>query len=325
VSNYFLGVDGGGTKTAFLILDEDATVCGRHEETSSYHLQIGIEGLRAALTNGVATVLDQANLRADDITHAFFGLPAYGEDSRVQAALDIMPEPILGHQRYTCGNDMVCGWAGSLACADGINIVAGTGSIGYGECQGRNARSGGWGELFGDEGSAYWIAVQGLSVFSRMADGRLPKGPLYEIVRAQLSISEDLDLSGLLTENSGRDKIASVSRMVAEALEMGDENAQLIFHSAAHELAIIADAIAQTLRFNAEVDIPVSYSGGVFSAGQAILVPFKQELQKLPSNFRLTAPKFDPTIGAVLYAAKMASAAHALRLTERLSLGKKLL
>ncbi len=59
-----------------------------------------------------------------------------------------------------CGNDMVCGWAGSLACADGINVVAGTGSICYGEYQGRSARCGGWGELFSDEGSAYWIARQ---------------------------------------------------------------------------------------------------------------------------------------------------------------------
>ncbi|MEI9903464.1 MAG: BadF/BadG/BcrA/BcrD ATPase family protein [Asticcacaulis sp.] len=73
---------------------------------------------------------------------------------------------------------MICGWAGSLAGADGINIVAGTGSIGYGERLGRGARAGGWGEVFSDEGSAYWIAVQGLAAFARMSDGRLAKGPL---------------------------------------------------------------------------------------------------------------------------------------------------
>ena len=74
--------------------------------------------------------------------------------------------------RYRCGNDAVCGWAGALAGEDGINIVAGTGSIGYGEFEGRAARAGGWGELFSDEGSAHWIAREALSLFSRMSDGR---------------------------------------------------------------------------------------------------------------------------------------------------------
>ena len=77
---------------------------------------------------------------------------------RFSRCLDAMPAALLGHRRYRCGNDMVCAWAGSLGGEDGINIVAGTGSIGYGERAGASARAGGWGEVFGDEGSAYWIA-----------------------------------------------------------------------------------------------------------------------------------------------------------------------
>ena len=49
----------------------------------------------------------------------------------------------------------------------------------YGERQGVGHRVGGWGELFGDEGSAYWIAAAGLNAFCRMSDGRLPRGPLH--------------------------------------------------------------------------------------------------------------------------------------------------
>ena len=82
------------------------------------------------------------------------------------------PRGVLGHDRYSCDNDMVCGWAGSLAGEDGINVISGTGSMTYGERQGVGHRVGGWGELFGDEGSAYWIAAQGLNAFSRMSDGR---------------------------------------------------------------------------------------------------------------------------------------------------------
>ncbi|HEY7009469.1 MAG TPA: hypothetical protein VH395_11040 [Jatrophihabitantaceae bacterium] len=52
------------------------------------------------------------------------------------AVLDAMPRTALGHDRYRCDNDMVCGWAGTLGGEDGINVVAGTGSIGYGAWRG---------------------------------------------------------------------------------------------------------------------------------------------------------------------------------------------
>src|SRR5690606_36453200 len=97
-----------------------------------------------------------------------------------------------GHDRYACDNDMVCGWAGSLACSDGINIIAGTGSMGYGQRQGTAARAGGWGEAFSDEGSAYWIAAQGLNAYSRMSDGRLSRGALHAVFNAELALEQDL-------------------------------------------------------------------------------------------------------------------------------------
>ena len=76
-----------------------------------------------------------------------------------------MPRAILGHDRYAVDNDMVCGWAGSLACEDGINIVAGTGSIGYGQRRGWPHAPAAGAKHFSDEGSAYWIAMQGLNAF----------------------------------------------------------------------------------------------------------------------------------------------------------------
>ena len=81
-----------------------------------------------------------------------------------------------------------------MAGRDGVNIVAGTGSIGYGEFEGRSARAGGWGELFGDEGSAYWVARQALTLFSQMSDARADQGPLYELLRQHFKVGNDLDV-----------------------------------------------------------------------------------------------------------------------------------
>ncbi|HEY6825153.1 MAG TPA: BadF/BadG/BcrA/BcrD ATPase family protein, partial [Steroidobacteraceae bacterium] len=128
----FLGVDGGGSKTRFLLIDEGGKVLGTHTAGSAYHLEIGLGTLEAMLARGIADTLQQAGMAPSALTFAFLGLPAYGEDRSLQARLDAAPAAALPSGRYRCGNDMVCGWAGALAGADGINIVAGTGSIAYG-------------------------------------------------------------------------------------------------------------------------------------------------------------------------------------------------
>ena len=106
---------------------------------------------------------------------------------------------------------MVCGWAGALAGEDGINIVAGTGSIAYGEYRGRSARAGGWGELFSDEGSAYWLAREGLRLFSRMSDGRAPRGALYGTCGATLACRTTWICAAPSTVRARRNAVSSRS------------------------------------------------------------------------------------------------------------------
>jgi N-acetylglucosamine kinase-like BadF-type ATPase len=99
----FLGVDGGGTKTQFVLVDRDGNLAASYEGTTSYHLQIGIDGLRDVLANGLAALFGHAGIDGNAITHAFFGIPAYGEDGEAQRLLDALPGPLLGHGRYRCG------------------------------------------------------------------------------------------------------------------------------------------------------------------------------------------------------------------------------
>lgn len=306
----YLGVDGGGTKTAFVLVDPNGQELARHEGGSSYHVEIGVERLHVVLQEGVRSVLEQAGASPDDVLFAFFGLPAHGEDSQIQPVLDVIPEALLGHRRYACGNDMICGWAGSLGGQDGINIVAGTGSIGYGERQGLSARSGGWGEIFSDEGSAYWIAVQGLNAFSRMADGRLTRGPLYDLLVREFALKNDLDLCARVYSKSAsqRDRIAALSRLVARAAMQGDEAARRIFTQAGHELAEIVDSVRRRLGYPTGERVKLSYSGGVFQSGELVLEPFRQRLSACWPNYEIIAPRFSPAIGAAIYAARLGGA-----------------
>jgi N-acetylglucosamine kinase-like BadF-type ATPase len=93
----------------------------------------------------------------------------------------------------------------------------------YGERQGVRHRVGGWGELFGDEGSAYWVATQGLNAFSRMSDGRLARGPLHALIKERLQLAGDLDVVSLVIDKwSGNDSIAALA-LVCEAARADDE------------------------------------------------------------------------------------------------------
>ena len=152
----------------------------------------------------------------------------------------------------------------------------------------KSARAGGWSEIFGDEGSAYWIAVQGLNIFTRMSDGRLPKGPLYDVFRASFGLSADLDLCGKVMQAHTRGSIAAISQLVTRAAQDGDAHAMQVFDDAARELAPIAEAVRRALEFAPGEDVPLSYSGGVFNTGapdpRAVPAPSRGAARHVPAD-----------------------------------------
>ncbi|HUX70206.1 MAG TPA: BadF/BadG/BcrA/BcrD ATPase family protein [Cellulomonadaceae bacterium] len=322
----FLGVDGGGTKTALCVVTEDGLVAATVQAPSCYYLgkRGGMAMAARVLNDGVAEVCEHAGITPSELGYGFFGLPAYGEVSADLPALDAAARAALGHDRLACGNDMVAGWAGSLGALDGINVVSGTGSICYGERAGERVRVGGWGELFGDEGSGHWIGMRGLQAFSQMSDGRLDEGPLLDLVRARLGLAADLDLVAvtILRWRRDRRRVAALSIVVAEAADRGDEQARKILEDAAAELVSLVDAARRRLGFTEGGPVPVSYSGGVFSA-PVVKDEFVRLLAQSHVSWEFREPLYPPVVGAALYAARLAgkplSTAALARLREQIA------
>ena len=306
MTGYFLGVDGGGSKTAYVVLDDAGRTVAEVVGESCYYFASGIELLERVLTEGVTKVTAEAGITPAELDHAFFGLPGYGEISADIPRLHDVARALLGHDRFSVDNDMVGGWAGALAGGDGINVVAGTGSIAYGERQGLAHRAGGWSELFGDEGSAYWVAVQGLNAFSRMSDGRLPRGPLHALLAERAGISADLDLVGVVVDHWGgrRAEIARLATTVVAAAEAGDVQAGAILDQAGRELVALVEACRAKLRYPDGEPVAVSYSGGMFSA-PSFRSTFRRALEAAGPEYRLSPPLHGPAAGSALYAMKL--------------------
>ena len=130
----FLGIDGGGTKTDFLLIDEKGHLLASHKGGSAYYLETGLDALQAMLAAGI---------EADPEAGRCCGIGSRvcihraSRPRRRQRPFAAPEQHRRGYSclqaKFRCGNDMVCGWAGALGGSDGINIVAGTGSIAYGE------------------------------------------------------------------------------------------------------------------------------------------------------------------------------------------------
>ncbi len=134
---------------------------------------------------------------------------------------------------------------------------------------------------------AYWIAREGLNLFSRMSDGRTLRGPLYELVRARFEIAMDLDLCSRIYGESGsvRSVFAQFAVLVHEAAQAGDAQAMAIFDRAANELVECVAAVRRSLAVPDGEVIPVSHSGGVFNGATFSRDAFRSALESAKLAF----------------------------------------
>lgn len=286
------------------MINHKGIIAARAVYGTCHYKQVGLEGFAGTISGGVNQVCRDAGIQADDILYSFLGLPGYGEDREAGELMLNAVKAIL-KRNFRCGNDSEAGWAGATGCRPGINIVSGTGSIVFGKDDGGlSARSGGWGDFCGDEGSAHWIAKKLIELFAKQSDGRIPKTALYGMVKASMGLEEDFDIIKLLTDGYGtrRDKVAGLSRLAYEAAMLGDTECKRIFAEAAQELAASVAAVMKKLSFKGSGIIPVTCTGGVFESGSLIKEPLADALRGISDRLRLGQPLLQPDVGSAYYA-----------------------
>lgn len=303
---FFLGVDGGGTKTSFALMDGNGIVKAMTTKGNADILRRGAEAVRAMLEDGISQVCQTAGINREAITYSVLGIPSLG-DEIIEGIpkVEEMIRGVLRSERFLAVNDVEVGWAGSLACQPGIHLVAGTGAIGYGvDALGNKARSSGWGPELGDEGSAHWIGHKLLSLFSREADEREARTGIYDLVRKEFNLTNDFELFQVMsTDLNRREAVAGLAVLLYQLAINGETKAIQVFEEAAKELSLTSISILRRLQFNDGEEIPVSYSGGVFKSGPYVLEPLQKLLTKF--NAKLIQPRLEPVQGAVLYAYKL--------------------
>lgn len=301
---YYLGIDAGGTKTAFLLAGEDGRAAAEAVLGGCSYKEIGTGGVGKLLREGMESVLKQAGISFGQIVCTAVGLPCYGESLQGDQALEAEVRHVFAGGDYLLANDVRVGWAGSLDMQPGIHVVAGTGSIVYGEnAQGVSARSGGWSTFFGDEGSCYWLGRRTAELFFKEADGRIARGALHKLVWERLGLERLTDAVDILEAEYAphRDQVASLQRILLEAARAGDLAAACLYKEAAEELFLMIESTARALDLGGE-PFAVSYSGGLFHAGEFVLPVLERKVSGIGGY--LKKPSHDPVWGAVQLARK---------------------
>ena len=295
---YYIGVDGGGTKTAIVAANCDASVFYHAKIGSTSWREHGIETVVKDIKQAIETLPFQAE---GSIAGMALGLPCHGEsDDGDHKLLQALHTAFDGIPLYLC-NDVEVGWAGSLALSPGVNVVAGTGAIAFGKDEGGNsARCGGWSDFFSDEGSCYWIGLRVMGLFAKQSDGRVARDALYEIVRRELKLTNDMDLVDLIHgQYMQRDKVAALQLLAKQAASAGSKSARELYMAAAAELCLLVRAIRDRLAF-AKIPFVVSYSGGLFHSADFVLPGFIRGIEDMGG--KLMPPRFEPAEGALLLA-----------------------
>lgn len=304
----WLGIDGGGTKTACTLYNESLQPLARTTFSTCHYAQAGADGMACVFRDCLAWARRHGLDRDGGVG---LGICGYGEGAESDRAIESAVKAAVGTRPYALVNDVDAAWAAGLDLADGIAVIAGTGSIALGVRNGASMRCGGWDYLLGDEGSGGWIGKEALRAFTRQSDERDQRGPLYHALKRELGLIDDFDIIRFAQDHlHDRTRIASLSVLVAQAAREEDASALRIYRQAAKEIAQMVETIMRELfdkddkdgfedRGSASLDalVPVTYIGGVFSAGDVLLDPL---LHTLPARCRLVAPLHEPSLGPVL-------------------------
>jgi len=217
---------------------------------------------------------------------------------------------LIDAERLVVTHDAKIAWAGATEGEPGVVVIAGTGSIAYGEnAHGETARAGGWGYIFGDEGGAFDIARQALRATLREYEGW---GPRTALTPALMEITRAADandaLHRLYTAEWPRQRVAELAMTVDRIASEGDPVATDILRNAAQQLALLAASVRRRLWNDSPAGptpIRVSWIGGVFQS--AILMDRFRMLATLDGGAEAGPPRRSPAAGALIIAYRAAS------------------
>lgn len=307
--SYVLGIDGGGTKTTCVLMADTGQILGRGEGGPANYQTVGLEVVKSSLKSAIHGAFAAAGHPQLPIQAMGLGLAGVGRPGDIQTLETLIQElqnsqelPMiesLNAENLIICSDSAIALAGGTGTDIGIVVIAGTGSHIFGKNpQGKTKRVGGWGYLLGDEGSAYFIAIQGLQAALKAYDGRLPFTCLIEHFQTHLNLNNLEELVDVIYRRGWQAKdIAALAPLVDRAAAAGDAIADQIIENAATELALSVQVAAEAL-FRPAEPFEVVTMGSVWFGVANLRSRFAAKIQTRVPAAEIILPRGEPAWGA---------------------------
>lgn len=287
---YYLGIDGGGTKTALALADANGKVLRITKAPGCNPVDMGMERAQAVLRSAIDEILGQIPRGSVSI---YAGIAGGTTGDHQQLFAEFFRN--IGFYRVQNHNDAQNAIAAGLRGRDGVLAILGTGSIVYAVAGETRHRIGGYGYLFGDAGSGYHIGNLAIQAAFAATDGSGPDTLLKKKIDSYAGAEYPQNIAFFY--GGGKRCIAACAPLVMEACMEGDAVASQILTSAMAAFAPQLIAAARMVPENA----PIVLAGGLMRRAELLLPILKKQLPEEIGE-RITVCREDPVIGALLLA-----------------------
>ncbi len=294
---YVIGIDGGGSTVRVSVVTPELTVVGEAKGSTSNPNLVGRDVAMKTIQSAVRDAVAAAHLTTDQIAAVGIGI-AGGEASHSEAWLREVVSGVTPKAQIAPSGDHEIALVGAHGQRKGILVLSGTGSLACGVgTPGHYVVIGARGYLLGDEGSGYWIGMEGLKATIRDDDGRGRHTTLTNLFLQTFDLPNvESIIPWLYHAGVSRTKeIATFAGKVLEQAEQGDAVAADIVLRAAEELALAVRAVNYRLHMEA---LPIAYAGGLLSFANPLSLKLC-ELLGLPD---LPQPRYSAAIGGAILA-----------------------
>jgi N-acetylglucosamine kinase-like BadF-type ATPase len=299
-----MGIDGGGTKTAAVLLDSQGHVSGMGEGGPSTYGVVPAEVTRESIATAASAAFQAAGIPVSACEAVFLGLGNVVAEVDREAVRGIAADLRLApRKRIGVDHDCRIALAGGLSGRPGIVLIAGTGASCYGlNPAGTGWRSGGWGPLIDDVGSSYWLGIQAMRAAVLAFDGREEATLLTRIVFDTLGLKDMNELMNrLYAAGMTRTEIAGLAPLVFSTAAQGDQAAQNLIHSGCAAMADCVLAVARRLGFTGG-PCELAVCGGLTQAGAAFFTPLAGEVTLRLPGCQVLPAELSPVVGAGILA-----------------------
>lgn len=297
--SYVIGIDGGGTKTIAVLADEKGRVAAQATGGPTNPNVLTDEKLTLTIKTMLKELAEKASAEFATVTHLFAGISGAAGQKASEKLTDIFKQHMPGHVSCTIAPDPINAlYSGTYGDA-GIVQIAGTGSITYGvDKNGVHARAGGWGYLFGDEGSGYDLGKRAVIASTQAMDGTREATVLSEKICTYFGTITMRDaVEKIYGAQVPKEEIAKLSPLVLQSYHEEDPIAVSIVSEATEAIVHQIQSVKKRL-FPHEEQVPLVLAGGVFSDEKALPVQLKQQLSE--KEFDIRTPELLPVGGSVI-------------------------